>query len=246
MKKRIAALSTLIILIALFSLDSLALSGEALDEDSKTKYISNIRLKFVCEADDKTPIECFDVSDGGNIAILSDVALFSSDKTVRVLDENGVFKYGYDLRAHGSAYVVFDGELLMIYFVRGDTAIWLDDKGNCVKAENIKSASADQRFTDYAGKTHRVKNGLQYSLKSQYPVLNFFLYHYSRIEKRTPAADDEGEPEVTIIYQADGALNKYYSALLLFILFLNVAGFLIIFIHVKRIKRISASKTINQ
>jgi hypothetical protein len=141
--------------------------------------------------------------------------------------------------------VVFDGELLMIYFVRGDTAIWLDDKGNCVKAENIKSASADQRFTDYAGKTHRVKNGSQYSLKSQYPVLSFFLYHYSRIEKRTPAADDEGEPEVTIIYQADGALNKYYGALLMFILLSGVAGFLIMYFNVKKIRRISASETIN-
>ena len=242
MRKCIAVAVALITIVALFSLDGLALSGETFDENRKTEFLKNISLEFISGTEDKISIECFDVSDDGNIAILCNNTLLGEKRTVHVLNEKGDFKYGYTFNSDGTARVFFDGELLVIYHVRGNVAIWLDDRGQCVKAEEIKSNDEELHILEESEKTNREKNGSIYYLKSNNIFFTIITSSYSRIEKRTPSADNESEPEVMLIYQADDALNKNSGILLIFFLVLSIAAFLIIFFKV--IKKKANSRTL--
>lgn len=101
--KRIVLMILLLLLgilnekITVFAMNT-GFSTEALSDEQKKTFLSNVNISSVDSVTQKRGIECFDVNDEGLIAIgFSD----SERKTVAVYNSEGVFQYGYKFRAEG-------------------------------------------------------------------------------------------------------------------------------------------------
>ena len=132
-------------------------------------------------------ISCFDINLDGRIAV--GYVNKSSRAYISVYNEDYEFIKGYSIRIHGDYGIVWDGKNLVIYIVRGNYLVYLDDAGNVVaiKESNnsdymmLKVFQAPTHETD--GRLYRLENVNSFfdSFSSRYSMLSVYENGEKRI-----------------------------------------------------------------
>ena len=107
-----------------------------IDEADKTAVISKTNMQPIETDSIRGRIECFDVSQDGDVAIGIDN---TSSSVIYVYDATGVFQYGFSFNVDGDYGIVYCDNLLGIYFLRGDTIMFCDDSGTCLDVRTLSS-----------------------------------------------------------------------------------------------------------
>ena len=100
-------------------------------EADRVSTVRNLKLELLDNDNYKVGISSFDVSKEGKIA------LAINHGRIYVYDADGSFLYGYRFRTQGDYGVVFAGENVAIYFVRGDCLVVFDPEGNCIDLQDV-------------------------------------------------------------------------------------------------------------
>ena len=151
---------------------------EELTEQEKNTVISNLDISVLKNEPEKKAIECFDVNQNDEIAIVYSVF---DKKTICVYNET-TFLYGFTFNSSGSIGVEWDGSNLNIYFVRSDVIISINSKGeilNVAKAKNTVENNSYVNSFIYSRK--RIVGDKEYIIKNNSSVLSIFSSSYSQL-----------------------------------------------------------------
>lgn len=166
-------------------------STEKMSSDEQKNIISNLRIERTDKEPKNSALLCFDVSDDGYIAIGSNSL---SQKNISVYDEKGSFIYGYTFKSDGSFGVGWKNDFLVIYLVRENASITLNNNGEVLLCEEIKDTAENSSYwNDEIFSAERTRNNTRYTMKNKSKLLNIFATSYSVLEK----TDESG---VSIIY----------------------------------------------
>lgn len=200
----------LIVLFAVFTVICVPINTKAagmntgfktteLSQEDKKEFLSNIGFSFISKEPQKSKIECFDVSNNGLVA----VGFSRLDNIyISVYNESGSFCYGYVLEAHQSFGIEWDGNCLIIYFVRSDVAALLDSKGNILDIKRIEDTAENNFYwNNHVFSSQKNIGEYQYTLDKNMGILNLFMPTYARLIK----TDSNGQK--TIVYDAGKTQN---------------------------------------
>ena len=175
-------------------------SMQTMKTEDQNTFLSNIQLVKNEKEPKKNSIECFDVNEDGLIAIGTSVSSDSSRKVVSVYDLSGDYKYGFDFNCHQSFGVEWDGNNLLIYFVRSDVAALVDEKGTILKLQEIENTTNNNSYWNHSVfSTQRTVGNYKYIIKNDMGLLNIFASSYSQLI----AVDDQGNQK--ILYDVNNA-----------------------------------------
>ena len=153
--------------------------AEELSEEDKNKFLSHVGIWRLTIEPTKTGINNLDVNEKGMIAISQ---ITDRDKMVCIYSSDGTFLYGYAVECNGVINVEWDGECIIIEFVRSDILVSLDPDGNVVDVQEIQVS--DLRNID-AGEKMRSKRWVvgdtTYLLRSDMGILNWISPSSSQI-----------------------------------------------------------------
>ena len=97
----------------------------------RARAAQNLKLEMLDNDNYKVAISSFDVSKEGKIALAIEHG------RIYVYDAEGNFLYGYRFHTQGAYGVVFAGENVAIYLVRGDALAIYDPQGNCIDLQDV-------------------------------------------------------------------------------------------------------------
>ena len=187
-----------------------------MDLEEQKRFLSNINLSLITEEPSKNAITCFDVNDSGLIAIGSKN---SKTKLVLVYTTNGNFKYGYAFNCNGDFGVEWDGNNIIIYFVRSDVAALFDETGKSIDLKIIQDTIDNNCYWNHVVySTKRTINGSQYIMRNNMGIFNIFAISYSQLIK----TDSDAE---TIIYDVSNAYSVKF--IIIFITIILFVGFVV-------------------
>ncbi len=156
-------------------------STEKMSSDEQKNIISNLRIERTDKEPKNNALLCFDVSDNGYVAIGSESLL---QKNISVYDEKGSFIYGYNFKSDGNFGVGWKNDFLVIYLVRENVSITLNNIGDVLLCEKIKyTAENSSYWNNEIFSAERTKNNTRYTMKNKSKLLNIFATFYSVLEK---------------------------------------------------------------
>lgn len=121
--------------------NEMQLQTSQMSKDDKESYWESYEVKFTKELPkENQPIEYFDINDDGDIAIVF------SNRTIAVYDSKGDFSYSVTLKMYGVMKALWHENHLVIYDLRSDDAVEIDDKGNMI---DIYDYVFDSTFDDF-------------------------------------------------------------------------------------------------
>ncbi|OJU14235.1 MAG: hypothetical protein BGN88_12375 [Clostridiales bacterium 43-6] len=187
---------------------------ESVNSEDQKLFLSNIKVNILNSNTEIKPINCFDVSDEGKIALGINSP---SRKSIYVYDSQGKFEYGYSFDYGGSFGVEWDHDNLLIYFVRSDIAVLLDRNATCLEMKMISNNTENNSYWnhDVFAKKRSVGKDI-YEIKNNESFTNFFASSYSQLIK----TDRNGQK--TTLYNANS--NEYS----IWVVFLGAIIFVII------------------
>lgn len=132
-------------------------------------------------------ISCFDVNGDGRIAV--GYVNKSSRAYISVYNEDFEFIHGYSLSLDGDYGIAWQDTNLVVYIVRGNYLIFLDDAGSITAIRESKSSDYSMQKTFQSatrkanGRTYRLENGnaLLNKLFSKYSMLSVYENGEKRI-----------------------------------------------------------------
>ena len=198
-------------------------------EDQKT-FIFNIQLVKEEKEPAKNSIVCFDVNEDGLIAIgTSD----SSRKSVSVYNLSGDYKYGYNFNCDQSFGIEWDGNNLIIYFVRSNVAALVDENGTILELQEIENTTNNNSYWNRSVfSTQRTVGDYKYIIKNDMGLFNIFASSYSQLI----TVDDQGNK--TILYNVNNAqMTKAIIIFIAVIMFVAIVVSVIIFRFLKLRKK---------
>lgn len=181
---------------SVFAMDA-GFSTEQISKEDANKVVKNINIRLLTNEPPKRGINCFSVNEDGKIAIGSETI---ENKTICIYTSDGVFQRGYSFSCSGSFGIELDNNTLIIYLVRSDLAITVDQEGRVEKVLRIQNTPDNNSYwnnTVFASKI-KVKDA-EYTLENS-GLFNKFSSSYSRL-----AISVNGEK--TIIYDVSTTQN---------------------------------------
>lgn len=168
------------------------LSTENMDPQDQQIFLSNINLSLIKIEPKQNSISCFDVNDNGLIAIGS---ANSTDKSVLVYAPDGTFQYGYTFDCSGEFRLEWDDDNIIIYWVRSDVAVLVDEEGKIIEIKEIQNTMENNSYWNhFVSVRQRTVNGSQYTMKNNMGPFNIFASSYSQLIR----TDADGN--ITTIY----------------------------------------------
>ena len=162
-------------------------STKEMDDNMQKTFLSNINLTRMTEEPPQNTIQCFDVNEYEMIAIGTKN---SQNKYVSVYDERGEFQYGYRFVCNQSFGIQWDGDHLIIYFVRSNVAALFDSDGNAIELKTIEDTSENNSYwnhTVFANEKRVHQN--RYILKNNMGLFNAFAFSYSQLIRLEPSGN---------------------------------------------------------
>lgn len=219
-KKLESAIAIFVILILFAGMPMMAVSTgfetEKLDTVTQKDIADNLDLVLIRTPIIDEAITCFDISENGDIAL--GFHKFAR-KSVCVYNSDGRFKYGYSFDTDGQFGIGWNEERIVIYLVRGDIAVLIDDNANIMEMQKIQNTFPNNSYWNHTVfKTSRTTDDADYSIRNDLGLLNLFaMSSYSKLVKK----DRDGEE--TILYDASNSLAitiiTYGIIVILFITF---------------------------
>lgn len=187
---------------------------EEISQDKQDEILDNINLIFQTHITERKAIECFDVNEYGLIAMGSQEW---SKKTVSIYDSAGEFKYAYSFNSSGDIGVEWDGNDLIIYFVRSDIAVLVDSSGECKEVLKIKDTTENNSYWyDFVFAKKRNVGEQQYVMKNDMGILNVLATSYSQVV----IIDSKGETKM--VYDVNDDKFIYTVAVLIAVFFIII------------------------
>lgn len=194
-------------------------------EDQKT-FLSNIQLVKEEKEPDKNGIVCFDVNEDGLIAIGT---RDSSQKSVAIYNLSGDYKYSYNFNCNQSFGVEWDGNNLIIYFVRSNVAALVDENGTIPELREIENTTENNSYWNHSVfSTQRTVGEYKYIIKNDMGPFNIFASSYSQLV----AEDEQGNQ--TILYNVNNA--QMTKTIIIFIAVIAFVATAVTVITVKSVK----------
>lgn len=194
-------------------------------EDQKT-FLSNIQLVKAEKEPAKNSIECFDVNEDGLIAIgTSDF----SQQSISVYNLSSDYKYGYNFNCNQSFGVEWDGNNIIIYFVRSDVAVLVDENGTILELQKIENTTNNSSYWNHSVfSTQRTAGNYKYIIKNDMGPFNLFASSYSQLI----VVDEQGNQ--TMLYNVNNAqISKTIFIFVAVIIFSAIVVSAIIFKFLK-------------
>ena len=114
-----------------------------LPDGDQEKIERNIDLKPVSQMNASFEVECFDVSDSDQLAL----GLRSgTNKYIFVFDKDGQFDCGYSFKCYGTFRLGWDKENILVYLVRGNYEISIDDQGIISEVRKIEDTPGNDAY----------------------------------------------------------------------------------------------------
>ena len=203
-------------------------------EEEKESFVDAIELSVFDEEYKNKSIESFDVREDGTFAIAS-FSVYKEKNIVSVYSADGVFQYGYIFEGMGNSLLEWDGENVLIYFVRGNDIISVNPEGEVEEVAEVPMTKAN-RF--YLGKlrkkTECVVGDKTYEIKNDLGAfLNFISFTHSQLV----VTDSDGNS--TILY--DVSTYQLIKTLSIVTAIVAAVGYLIIYM-IRNIKADEKSK----
>ncbi len=198
--KRVMILCTVMVLFLfafqgsfVFASD-IGFTTEPMVGDAAEEFLSAIELVGRNNEIKDRPIQCFDVSDDGLIAV---GFKYSGWKIINVYTSTGVLKYGYQFKTPGDFGVEWGGNVLYIHFVRSDIALAVDESANVLHVSKIEQTSENNAYWYHIlGSKECVVGNTRYTLENSMGPLNLIISTYSKL----------------VIESADGGRTVIYDA----------------------------------
>lgn len=214
-------LAVTVLLMGLLPLPASAFSYSDLSESEMHTVQENLQIT-VMESFPPTgaePFSCFDVSPSGKIALKTGGG---ETKEILVLNENGDFLYGFAVQTAGEVAVGWENDDVVIYFVRSDLAVAVNEQGDILSIQKIENTIENNTYWNqavYAKK--RVCGESTYVMGDSHPLLNIFS-EASILQK----IDANGNK--TVLYDASHALYQGIVLQTVATVFLVVFGVFIV------------------
>lgn len=203
-----------------------------MESDKKQIFLSNIDMTLITSEPEKNSIICFDVNDDGLIIIGSGKR---EEKLLSVYTSDGAFQYGYKFNCSGSFGVEWNGNNVIVYFVRSDVAALFDNTGNNLELKMIEDTIDNNSYWNhFVYSVERTVNKEQYVMKNDMGLLNFFATSYSQVVK----TDEAGN--TTTVYDVNRP--NLITTIILVILFLTVFLSVLIYVIVLTIRNTHKGK----
>lgn len=200
MKHIYHACAVLLLLYIFGSASTLAensLATTLITGSAQQSILENTGLVYIKKEPKKRAIKCFDVRSDGAIAIGSED---STQKTICVYSNEGVFEYGYDFRSSGDFGVEFEGENLVIWYLRSDISITVTPDGKVKEVHEIESTPAYSVYwRDKLRSKTRTIGETVYTIKNEKGISNFLASSYSLLV----ASEADGENQILYDVSAD-------------------------------------------
>lgn len=194
-KKIIVFMLCVSVLLSVFGLNSFAMNTGFsvcdMEPEDEQNFIANLNVTLITEEPEKEYITCFGVNDDGLILLVDGI---TEIKTVSVYTSDGTFNYGYEVPSTGACYAEWDGDNIIIYYVRSDIAASFDNTGKLLEVKRIENTSENNSYWYELCAEERNVNGNKYVMKNDMGVLNFVAMAYSQIT----VTDSDGN--TTVIY----------------------------------------------
>jgi len=124
------------------AMDTGFLTDDIAAEDIELIF-NKIELTAIVQPDTFSGFSCFAVNEYGDYALGFDQ---NEIDTVLVYSADGTFRYGFTFSNSGSLGLELDQENVILYFVRSDLAVSVDQNGNCLDAKIIQNTSQNQDY----------------------------------------------------------------------------------------------------
>ena len=158
-------------------------STTEMDEQTKQRIVTSLELSLLDKEPKKKPVCCFDVNEKEQIAIGWATGT-SNKKIIGVYLPDGTFLYGYQFYISGDFGVEWDKETLIIYIVRGDTAISINANGTIDEIRKIENTIENNSYWIHSVKARQREVGTNLFIrKSNMGPFNLIASSSSQIIK---------------------------------------------------------------
>ena len=143
-----------------------SISNELLPDYNTNYTAADVNINILAQEPPKNVFRYFDVSETGDIALLSND---STKKTICIY-RGSSFLTGYEFESYGECYVKWQGEQLQILLLRESCLVTLNSNGDIVdviKVQNIE-------FDEYK-EVQRIRAETTYLIKRDMGIYNFFI-----------------------------------------------------------------------
>lgn len=118
-------------------------STSELPDSNQKKIEENINLKPISQMNANYKVDCFDVSDSGQIAV---GVSSGGNKYVYVFDSDGQFDRGYSFTCDGMFLLGWNSDNVLIYLVRGNYEISINDQGLVSEVRKIEGTTENDAY----------------------------------------------------------------------------------------------------
>lgn len=204
---------------------------EELYANEEESLLENIKITLLSQEPEKVAIQCFAVDDN-MIAIGTQKG---STKNICIYDLECNFIRGYKFEDSGTFGVDLIDNSIVIYLVRSDIAIYIDENAHIQDIKKISDCAENTSYWNNAVYANEREVGeKKYILKNDMSFLNFFASSYSQLF----VIDESGEEKILYDVNSSQLLQNVliFIGISIFVLFVALYLFMRIRKNIKSAK----------
>lgn len=209
----------LILSLFIFSMPVAAMNTNFDIENEKSN--SDTQVQLLTKEPARELIKCFDVNENGLIAVGMEGADYI---TIVVLNSDGVFQYGYKIKAPTSYAVEWGNDELNVYFSRGNDIISINKNGIVTGTSFVKYTTEND---DYLRNT--LKSTVKMVGEKKYQIKSGGYFDNLRDGNYTQLTVTENGNETVIYAVPESVLQGRQIIAWLFVILFPILGTLIIY-----------------
>lgn len=199
---------------------------EEVTPEEKDRLLNYLDISVITAEPVDKPIHSFDVNETGQIVL--GLEALTGKRKIAIYSPEGEFLYGYEFNDEGSFGAVWDGDNVVICSVRGDLAVWVDQKGEVKQIGFIQNASENHyAWHKVVFARQRMVGEVRYVMRNEKGFFNTITSCYTQVAAVFPNGEEK------IIYDVSGVqlLRRifYFTVIVSFItlVFVNLIKLMI-------------------
>lgn len=123
--------------------DSSDLTFEEIASNEIPDIFQRMELESIEEAKATAGFSCFAVNENGDYALGYDIG---SNDIIQVYNAENSYLYGFSCADNGAFELSWHDDGLIIYRVRSDLAVWIDEEGNCLGIKIVQNTTENGEY----------------------------------------------------------------------------------------------------